>query len=248
MTALDVRALTIERAGRRIVDAATFAVARGECVAVMGPSGSGKTTILRAVAGLDAFAGGTVSIGDATLSGGETPRGRRAWHRHVGLVFQFHHLFAHMTALQNVWLAPVHAFGRSRADAEARARALLHEMGVGHRADAMPHELSGGEAQRVAIARAMAVDPAVLLLDEPTASLDQGRREELATTLRTLAAGGTAILATTHDVAFARAFATRLVRIADGRVTADRHDLPLPPPPSQATDSLTILLDDRQRR
>lgn len=220
MTPLHVRGLTIERAGLRIVDGVTFTVGPGERVALMGPSGSGKTTVLRAIAGLDPFAAGMVSIGDATLASGPTGRQRREWHRRVGLVFQFHHLFAHMTALQNVCLAPVHAFGRTRDEAETRARALFITLGVAHRADAMPNQLSGGEAQRVAIARALAVDPSVLLLDEPTASLDPERRGELATTLTQLAADGTTILVTTHDVEFARAFAVRVVRLANGRITS----------------------------
>jgi ABC-type polar amino acid transport system ATPase subunit len=136
-------------------------------------------------------------------------------------VFQFHHLFAHMTALHNVWLAPVHVLGRPRDEAEREARALLEAMGVGHRADAMPHELSGGEAQRVAIARALAVEPPVLLMDEPTASLDPARRGELASTLRRLAAQGRTIVMATHDGGFAQACANRVVVMDDGRVSRE---------------------------
>jgi len=222
MNALEVRNLTVERGGVPVVRQASFAARAGERIALMGPSGSGKTTVLRALAGLDPFADGTVSVGDTTLGAG-TRRGRdlRHWHRRVGMVFQFHHLFAHMNALHNVCLAPVHAFGRARAEAEARANELLAALGVAHRSAAMPHELSGGEAQRVAIARALAVDPPVLLMDEPTASLDPARRAELADTLVALTARGRTILVTTHDVEFARVFAQRVVRMVDGRVLAD---------------------------
>jgi ABC-type polar amino acid transport system ATPase subunit len=222
MNALEVRDLTVERGGVRVVHQASFAAQPGERIALMGPSGSGKTTVLRALAGLDPFAGGTVSVGDTTLGAGAR-RGRdlRHWHRRVGMVFQFHHLFAHMNALHNVCLAPVHAFARPRAEAEARAHELLASLGVAHRSAAMPHELSGGEAQRVAIARALAVDPPVLLMDEPTASLDPARRAELADTLVALTARGRTILVTTHDVEFARAFAQRVVRMVDGRVLPD---------------------------
>jgi ABC-type polar amino acid transport system ATPase subunit len=222
MSALDVRGLAIDRAGRRVVHEASLAAAAGERIALMGPSGSGKTMVLRAIAGLDPFTAGQVSVGGATLVAG-TRRGRdlRHWHRQVGMVFQFHHLFAHMNALHNVCLAPVHAFGRPRAETEARAHELLATLGVAHRAAALPHELSGGEAQRVAIARALAVDPPVLLMDEPTASLDPARRTELADTLVDLSERGRTILVTTHDAEFARAFAGRVVRMVEGRVVAE---------------------------
>ena len=114
-------------------------------------------------------------------------------------MFQFHHLFEHLTAVHNVWLAPVHVFRQPRVDAERRAHELLAMLGVADRAAAMPHQLSGGEAQRVAIARALAVDPPVLLMDEPTASLDPARRGELAATLRQLASQGRTVVVSTHD-------------------------------------------------
>jgi ABC-type polar amino acid transport system ATPase subunit len=134
------------------------------------------------------------------------------------MVFQFHHLFAHMTALHNVWLAPVHVLGLPRADAERRAHELLQVLGVGDKAESMPHELSGGEAQRVAIARALAVQPPVLLMDEPTASLDPARRGELAATLRDIASHGRSVIVATHDGEFARACAQRVVILDGGRI------------------------------
>jgi len=220
MTLLDVRGIRVRRAGRLIVDGASFTVAAGELVALMGPSGSGKSTVLRAVGGLDPLDGGEVLVESLRLAAGRPPRGEesRRWHRHVGLVFQFHHLFAHLSALDNVCLAPIHALGVARDEAARRARELLAMVGVEERAHAHPHELSGGEAQRVAIARALAVDPRVLLLDEPTASLDEARRDELAEILRALAASGRAVLLSTHDAPFARRCADRSVAIDAGRV------------------------------
>ena len=123
------------------------------------------------------------------------------------MVFQFHHLFAHLTALDNVALAPVRCCGRPRAAAERKASELLDAWASAIAAGAMPHELSGGEAQRVAIARALAVEPPVLLMDEPTASLDAGRRGDLGASLRGLAAGGRTIVVATHDEEFVRAAA-----------------------------------------
>jgi ABC-type polar amino acid transport system ATPase subunit len=203
MTVLNVRSLEVRRGGRTIVADVSFAASPGEIVVLIGASGAGKSTILRALAGLDPIAAGTISIP-----------------RPVGMVFQFHHLFANMTAHQNVWLAPVHVLKRLRIDAEERAQQLLVSLGVGARASAMPHELSGGEAQRVAIARALAIEPPVLLMDEPTASLDPARRGDLAATLRRLATEARTIVIATHDAEFARACAHRVLHIANGRIEA----------------------------
>ena len=134
------------------------------------------------------------------------------------MVFQFHCLWEHLSAAENICLAPVHVYGIAPAEALARARALLADLGVAHREQALPRELSGGEAQRVAIARALAADPKLLLMDEPTASLDPARRGELGNTLRQLVATGRSLLLTCHDDDFVRDFATRVVVLADGQV------------------------------
>lgn len=216
---LEVSHLSLARGPRQILRGVSLGAARGEIVALMGLSGSGKTTVLRAIAGLDAFDAGTIGVADVTLRAQTAPRvAQRALHQKVGMVFQFHFLFEHLSALDNVTLAPVHVQRTSRKDAEARGRALLDGLGVGHRAAALPRELSGGEAQRVAIARALAVEPPLLLLDEPTASLDPARRGELGHSLRALAAGGRALVMTSHDDEFVEAFATRLLVLADGEV------------------------------
>jgi ABC-type polar amino acid transport system ATPase subunit len=220
VTVLDVSGLDVQRGSRAIVRGVSFQAARGEIVAVMGASGAGKTAMLRAVAGLDPIASGSIAIDGVRLDAGSRQRDetRRELHRRVGMVFQFHHLFEHLTALHNVWLAPVHVQRVPRAEAERRARELLEHLGVGGRADAFPRELSGGEAQRVAIARALAVGPPVLLMDEPTASLDPARRDDLAATLRRLAAEGRTLVVATHDAEFARACAQRVLIMEEGRV------------------------------
>jgi ABC-type polar amino acid transport system ATPase subunit len=203
-----------------VLSGVTFDVRAGELVALMGPSGAGKTTILRAVAGLDTFQSGNVEIEELVLSGGNchAPAILRTLRRKVGMVFQFHHLFEHLPVIKNVWLAPVHVYGVPLREAERRARELLAALGVEHRAAALPRELSGGGAQRVAIARALAVDPPLLLLDEPTASLDSGRRTELRDLLRELTREGRTLLVATHDEDFARGCANRVLRVSEGRV------------------------------
>ena len=213
----------LNRGARRVLSGVTFDVARGALVALMGPSGSGKTTILRTIAALERFDSGSIAVEELRFDGGAPLPARelRQLRRKVGLVFQFHYLFEHLSALRNVWLAPVHAYGVPVDDAQARARELLRSLGVDHREDALPGELSGGEAQRVAIARALAVDPPVLLMDEPTASLDAARRVELGLLLRRLTGERRTIVVATHDEEFARSCATRVLRVAEGRVFDD---------------------------
>jgi len=217
---LHVQALELRRGARGVLAGVSFQVPRGELVALMGPSGAGKTTILRAVAGLEPFHSGTVQVEDLAIDSGawHKPTTVRALQRKVGMVFQFHHLFEHLPAIKNVWLAPVHAYGVPLRDAERRARELLAALGVEHRASALPRELSGGEAQRVAIARALAVDPQLLLMDEPTASLDPERRMELRDLLRGLLRDGRTLIVATHDEEFARGCATRVLQVSEGRV------------------------------
>jgi ABC-type polar amino acid transport system ATPase subunit len=217
-TTLDVRALHARRGAREVLHGISFQVPAGQLCALMGVSGAGKSTVLRAVAALTSFDAGEIAVGDVRLQPGPLPPGSalRELRRRVGMVFQSHALFEHLSALDNVTLAPVHALGWDRDRAERTAHELLDALGVRHRAGAMPRELSGGEAQRVAIARALALDPALLLMDEPTAALDPARRGALGTTLRGLARQGRALLVATHDVDFARAHADRVIILADG--------------------------------
>jgi ABC-type polar amino acid transport system ATPase subunit len=226
MSTLTLRGVELRRGGRTIVSHLDLDARPGDLIALRGSSGSGKTTILRAIAGLDPFAGGTIEVGDARLEASRAPD-RAMLHRlrrSVGFVFQFHCLFEHMSAMQNVCLAPVHVHGVPHDAAEQKARELLTQLGVESRAGALPRELSGGEAQRVAIARALAVNPPVLLMDEPMASLDPTRRAELGALLQRLTESGRTLLVTTHDERFAEDFATRVMTIEAGAVcerTAD---------------------------
>ena len=217
-----------------VLDGVSLRVGAGEIVALTGPSGSGKTTLLRCVNGLERADAGLIRVGDHELSlepsaESRTDRARdprdagreRAWlavRRQVGFVFQQWHLFAHRTVLQNVIEAPVHVTRLPVAEATARAHLLLDRVGIRPRADAYPHQLSGGEQQRAAIARALAMGPRALLLDEPTSALDPERRRALAGLLRALVGDGLALLCVTHDPDFARALDARVLVLADGKL------------------------------
>jgi ABC-type polar amino acid transport system ATPase subunit len=227
---LDARGVHLKRGSREILRGVHLHAAAGEVVALMGLSGSGKTTMLRVIAGLEPADAGEVTAAKA------------------GMVFQFHYLFEHLSAIDNVTLAPTHVHGVSIADARTRAQALLEQLGVGHRAHALPRELSGGEAQRVAIARALAVDPPLLLLDEPTASLDPSRRHDLGETLVALAACGRALVMTSHDDDFVREFASRVLVLANGEVVeqGDPHQV-LTAPNHPATRELLQIERARRR-
>ena len=202
---LTVDRVALRRGDREVLRGVSFHAKRGEIVAVMGLSGGGKTTILRCIAGLEPS-----YMGSILVDGGRP-----------GMVFQSHALFEHLSALDNITLAMRHVARKTQPDSERRAVELLEALGVARRRDALPRELSGGEAQRVAIARAMAMDPPLLLLDEPTASLDPARRHELGQTLTKLAAGGQTLVLTTHDDDFALKFAQRVVILADGEMVEE---------------------------
>ncbi|MEO8585948.1 MAG: ATP-binding cassette domain-containing protein [Acidobacteriota bacterium] len=216
--------LRLSRGSTGVLNGVTLSVARGEFVALMGLSGGGKTTVLRAVAGLEGFDAGRITLDGVALEPGPPPAGGtlRALRARVGMVFQHHGLFEHLPVLDNVTLAPVHVARVRRETAEARARALFGTLGVGHLEKALPRELSGGEAQRVAIARALAMEPPLLLMDEPTASLDPARRNELGRALaRLVKEDGRTLVVATHDDDLVRDFATRVVILADGVVVEE---------------------------
>ena len=217
---LRIRDLHVSHGGAPVLRGVELDLQAGELCALMGTSGAGKSTVLRTIAALQSFSRGNITVHDVALHAGPVPPESRLreLRRRVGMVFQAHALFEHLTVLDNVMLAPVHALGWARTKAEEVARGLLAELGVAARANAYPRQLSGGEAQRVAIARALAPDPTTLLMDEPTSALDPARRGSLGSTLRMLAAEGRGLLIATHDVEFALAHADTVAILAEGVV------------------------------
>jgi ABC-type polar amino acid transport system ATPase subunit len=198
-------------------------VRRGETIAIVGPSGGGKSTFLRCLNGLTPFDAGSVEVAGFSLAphARRTDPALRPLRARVGMVFQNFHLFPHLSAVENVCLAPIHVRREPVSDAQARALRLLDRVGLGDRADARPSELSGGQQQRVAIARALAMEPEVLLLDEPTSALDPQMRGEVLAVLRDLSLAGLTMLVVTHEMGFARAVASRIWVFDEGRLVED---------------------------
>jgi glutamate transport system ATP-binding protein len=191
-------------------------VGRGEVVVVIGPSGSGKSTLCRAINRLEPIDSGTITVDGKALpqEGADLARLRAD----VGMVFQSFNLFAHKTVLENVTLGPRKVRNLSKASADARAMELLERVGVADQAEKMPAQLSGGQQQRVAIARALAMDPKLMLLDEPTSSLDPEMISEVLDVMLALAQNGMTMLVVTHEMGFARKGAHRVIFMADGEI------------------------------
>ncbi|MDQ3031150.1 MAG: amino acid ABC transporter ATP-binding protein [Myxococcota bacterium] len=210
---------------RTVLRDLSFEIAAGQIVALVGPSGGGKSTLLRCMIGLEPFDAGSLRVADAALAPGASSANaaaRKRLYQHAGMVFQSWHLFPHMTALENVCEAPVHVKKVPLGAARARARELLAKVGLGHREDAMPRSLSGGEQQRCAIARALAMDPKILFLDEPTSALDPQRVGDLASLLAELrTAEQLTLVLVTHEMRFAEKLADRVLVLYEGDVIED---------------------------
>ena len=192
----------------------------GQIVAIVGPSGAGKSTLLHCVGTLDLPSTGRIRLGKEELTTMSSSRLAAVRNRDIGFVFQFHHLLPEFTALENVMM-PGLIQGRPKREMEKRAKALLEEVGLEKRATHRPGELSGGEQQRVAVARALALDPKLLLADEPTGNLDTATSDAIHDLFFQInREHGTTLIVVTHNPAFAERM-PRVVRMVDGRVEAD---------------------------
>jgi polar amino acid transport system ATP-binding protein len=194
-------------------------IAAGEVVVVCGPSGSGKSTLIRCINGLGPVQQGEVIVDGRVLGAPDTDL--RRLRVEIGVVFQSLNLYPHLTALQNIALAPVIVRGQTRADAERAARALLARVGMPEKADAFPSQLSGGQQQRVAIARALAMQPRIMLFDEPTSALDPEMITEVLDVMVGLARDGMTMVVVTHEMGFARKVADRIVFMDEGRIVEE---------------------------
>ena len=188
----------------------------GEVIVVVGPSGSGKSTLLRTLNGLESVTAGEIWVDGQAVHDRRTNLNRLR--TRAGMVFQQFNLFPHKTALDNVMLAPMKVSGLSEATARDRAQKLLAKVGLGDRGGSYPAQMSGGQQQRVAIARALAMEPDLMLFDEPTSSLDPEMVGEVLDVMKTLAAEGMTMVVVTHEMGFARAVAQRVLFMDAGEL------------------------------
>jgi polar amino acid transport system ATP-binding protein len=226
-----VRAVNVSKAfgSNEVLKGVDLTVDPGEVVCLLGPSGSGKTTFLRLINQMESLTGGRIWVGGELI--GIEERNGKLHMRHdkdiarqrskIGMVFQRFNLFPHMTAVGNVMEAPVQVKGLKKAAVRTQALALLDQVGLADRADFYPSQLSGGQQQRVAIARALAMEPELMLFDEPTSALDPELVGEVLKVMRDLAEGGTTMIVVTHEMAFARGVADRVVFMDQGVVVEE---------------------------
>ncbi|KIO97286.1 peptide ABC transporter ATP-binding protein [Levilactobacillus brevis] len=197
-----------------ILKGLTLDVQEQEVLCLIGPSGSGKSTFLRCLNGLESVTSGMVMVNGQRV--GDPHVNLNHIRENIGMVFQHFNLFPHLSVLQNVTLGPVQLNGLSRADADARAKKLLAQVGLADKATAMPHALSGGQQQRVAIARALAMKPEIMLFDEPTSALDPEMVGDVLAVMQQLAESGMTMVVVTHEMGFAKNVADRVAFMDDG--------------------------------
>lgn len=194
----------------------SLAVQRGETVVLIGPSGSGKSTLLRCVNMLSPADSGDVFFASQHISRGDVPAHKLR--QRIGMVFQNYELFSHLTAAENIMLAPMTVLGMNRIDARKLADNLLAKVRINERADHFPDELSGGQQQRVAIARALAMKPELMLYDEPTSALDPEMIREVLEVMAELSAEGMTSMVVTHEMGFASRAANKILFMEDGEI------------------------------
>jgi len=191
-------------------------IERGQTVVICGPSGSGKSTLLRCVNGLEPYQEGEIIVDGLSLSDSKTNKSKLR--ENIGMVFQRFELYPHMTAIQNISLAPMKVRKWPRQKAEQKAMELLKRVGIPEKADAYPANLSGGQQQRVAIARSLAMEPRYMMFDEPTSALDPEMIKEVLDVMVNLVKEGMTMLCVTHEMGFAREVADEIIFMDFGKI------------------------------
>lgn len=216
---LEVDRVVKQYGQKTIIDGISFNVRHGEVVVLVGPSGTGKSTFLRCVNGLEVIQGGRIIFEGETVDA----RSRHvvALRRRIGMIFQNFNLYPHLTAVENVTLAPIKVLREPRDSAKERAMELFRKVRLEHRASAYPSEMSGGEQQRVAIARALAMNPSLMMFDEPTSALDPETVGDVLAVMEELAIDGRTMLVVTHEMAFADHVGDRMLFMDEGSIVED---------------------------
>ncbi len=214
---VEITALRKSYGANEVLKGIDLRVRSGEVIAIIGKSGSGKSTLLRCINGLEVFQSGSLTVDGKPLLH-DNPAAMRELRQHVGMIFQSFNLFPHLTAGQNIMLAPTLVKKKVGAAAEVQARKLLERVGLAEKFGAFADQLSGGQQQRVAIARALAMEPAVLLCDEITIALDHELVGEVLRVVESLAEEGMTLLMVTHEMSFARKVSDRVIFMHQGRV------------------------------
>ena len=204
-----------------ILKSINLEVNKGEVIVIIGPSGCGKSTLLRCLNGLEDIQGGEIYLGGKLLQ--KNAKDISSMRQKIGMVFQSYDLFPHKTVLENILLAPVKVQKRKRAETEAEAMELLERVGLADRKNDYPRQLSGGQKQRIAIVRALIMHPEVLLMDEITAALDPEMVHEVLQVVLDLAKSGSTMLIVTHEMAFAKAIADRVLFFEHGEIVEESH-------------------------
>ena len=214
----------------------------GEVISIIGRSGSGKSTLLRCINGLEGYQDGSIKLGGMTITDRDSQA--REISRSIGMVFQNFNLFPHMTALENVMLAPRRVLKKSQAECRELAQRMLEKVGLGDRLDYYPANLSGGQQQRVAIARALCMDPIAMLFDEPTSALDPEMINEVLDVMVELANEGMTMMVVTHEMGFARKVANRVIFMDEGKIVEDspKEEFFANPKSDRAKDFLAKIL------
>jgi polar amino acid transport system ATP-binding protein len=240
---VDIRRVSKKFGPLLVLKDVSLQVQRGQVICIIGPSGSGKSTLLNCINHLEAIDGGSIEVageyigyrrendGLHRLSEAAAAKQRRA----VGMVFQQFNLFPHMTVEENMLLAQTQVLKRSRKEAKAVSHRIIERVGLGDKIHAYPASLSGGQQQRVAIARALAMDPQVMLFDEPTSSLDPELVDDVLIVMKELATSGMTMLVVTHELGFAKEVADTVVFMADGKIV-------------EVGDPKTVLENPREER
>ena len=216
LPAISIQGLSKSFGTNEVLKDISLDVATGEVVCVIGPSGSGKSTLLRCVNMLETPTAGTIHVGADEMTDPDVDIDRVR--RRIGMVFQSFNLFPHLTVLQNLTIAQTKVLRRSKGEADKVARHNLERVGMTHKEDAFPAQLSGGQQQRVAIARSLSMNPELMLFDEPTSALDPELVGEVLAVMKSLAAEGMTMMIVTHEMAFAREVADRVVFMDGGYV------------------------------